>query len=337
MTPFLSLLSQNFAPVLLALVVTFLAPIGFFFAVAHTIAALARDACAGAIDERSRAAAVRAGRASRANPSSPSARRSAAKCRRWAMASSARLRAPPNWKSLVQNEVSALERAYNDNEVRIRSLLDDLAVAARQPDRPGRTGAQRHHRRASRSQSGHHRHQRPGRPAGRDRDRRHHPRSDGKERSHQRDAQSRQRRDAGAARRARRRNHRDLQRLPETAAPRRKPRRRSRPSVRTPRLRSSNPALPPPAPSTPPPSGSMPASSFKTEHIAEEFDVLSQNLMEMMQLRLSNVTNDFSQRSSHHHRADERARAGSHRRSAAGLGARPPKRSRCAARRSIRR
>src|SRR5262245_59059357 len=30
-------------------------------------------------------------------------------------------------ESLVHNEVSALERAYNDNEVRIRGLLDDLA------------------------------------------------------------------------------------------------------------------------------------------------------------------------------------------------------------------
>ena len=29
---------------------------------------------------------------------------------------------------LVQNEVSALERAYHDNEVRIRSLLDDLSA-----------------------------------------------------------------------------------------------------------------------------------------------------------------------------------------------------------------
>lgn len=38
MIPFLSLLSQYFAPVLLALVVTFVAPVGFFFAVAHMIA-----------------------------------------------------------------------------------------------------------------------------------------------------------------------------------------------------------------------------------------------------------------------------------------------------------
>src|SRR5690606_11989627 len=28
---------------------------------------------------------------------------------------------------LVQNEVSALERSYSDNEVRMRSLIDDLA------------------------------------------------------------------------------------------------------------------------------------------------------------------------------------------------------------------
>ncbi len=30
-------------------------------------------------------------------------------------------------ETLVQNEVSAIERAYNDNEVRIRGLLEDLA------------------------------------------------------------------------------------------------------------------------------------------------------------------------------------------------------------------
>src|SRR6202035_238353 len=30
-------------------------------------------------------------------------------------------------ETLVRNEVSALEHAYNDNEVRIRNLLDDLA------------------------------------------------------------------------------------------------------------------------------------------------------------------------------------------------------------------
>ena len=33
-------------------------------------------------------------------------------------------------ETLVHNEVSALERAYNDNEVRIRGLLDDLASSA---------------------------------------------------------------------------------------------------------------------------------------------------------------------------------------------------------------
>src|ERR1051326_1215611 len=31
-------------------------------------------------------------------------------------------------ESLVNNEVTALERAYNDNEVRIRALLDGLAA-----------------------------------------------------------------------------------------------------------------------------------------------------------------------------------------------------------------
>ncbi len=51
---------------------------------------------------------------------------SAAKSPPWATASSALWRAPPSSKRLVHNEVSALERAYNDNEVRIRDLLTEL-------------------------------------------------------------------------------------------------------------------------------------------------------------------------------------------------------------------
>ena len=44
-------------------------------------------------------------------------------------------------EALVHNEVSALERAYNDNEVRIRGLLEDLQQPARQPGhvRPNRS------------------------------------------------------------------------------------------------------------------------------------------------------------------------------------------------------
>ena len=54
-------------------------------------------------------------------------------------------------EALVHNEVAALERAYNDNELRIRGLIEDLANQRDTPGRPGRTGAQRHHRRASRA------------------------------------------------------------------------------------------------------------------------------------------------------------------------------------------
>ncbi len=63
-------------------------------------------------------------------------------------------------EALVANEVSALERAYNDNEVRIRGLLETLGHQRDNPGRPGRTGAQRHQRRASRSVPGHRRRQR---------------------------------------------------------------------------------------------------------------------------------------------------------------------------------
>ncbi len=51
--------------------------------------------------------------------------------------------------------------------------------------------------------------------------------------------------------------------------------------------------------------------AFKTENVADEFDMLSQNLMEMMQLRLANVTDDFPPARDHHHRIDGRAVAGS--------------------------
>ena len=54
-------------------------------------------------------------------------------------------------ETLVANEVSALEHAYNDNEVRIRGLLQDLGQPARHPGRPGRAGARRHQQRPSRS------------------------------------------------------------------------------------------------------------------------------------------------------------------------------------------
>ena len=54
-------------------------------------------------------------------------------------------------EALVHNEVSALERAYNDNEVRIRDLLTELTQSARDPGRPGRAGAQRHRQRPPRS------------------------------------------------------------------------------------------------------------------------------------------------------------------------------------------
>ena len=54
-------------------------------------------------------------------------------------------------EALVHNEVSALERAYNDNEVRIRDLLSELDQPARDPGQPGRAGAQRHRQRPPRS------------------------------------------------------------------------------------------------------------------------------------------------------------------------------------------
>ena len=127
MTPFLSLLSQYFAPVLLALVVTFLAPIGFFFAIAHTIVrsremqALAQSMSEVALrlsepEGAARESIVTVGQAIRREVAAmgDGVER--------ALARAAEL------EVLVQNEVSSLERAYNDNEVRIRSLLDDLAA-----------------------------------------------------------------------------------------------------------------------------------------------------------------------------------------------------------------
>ena len=54
-------------------------------------------------------------------------------------------------ETLVANEVSALERAYTDNEVRIRALAAGYRPSARQSCRPGRAGSQRHLRRANRS------------------------------------------------------------------------------------------------------------------------------------------------------------------------------------------
>ena len=53
-------------------------------------------------------------------------------------------------ETLVANEVSALERAYSDNEVRIRALAAGHRPSARQPGRTGRAGSQRHFRRANR-------------------------------------------------------------------------------------------------------------------------------------------------------------------------------------------
>ena len=38
--------------------------------------------------------------------------------------------------------------------------------------------------------------------------------------------------------------------------------------------------------------------NFKTDHIPQEFEMLAENLTQMMQLRLANVTNDFAQRAS---------------------------------------
>ena len=65
-------------------------------------------------------------RSAASDSSSPSVRRSAARSQRWATASSARSPAPAN-STLVANEVAALERAYSDDEVRIRALLQDIA------------------------------------------------------------------------------------------------------------------------------------------------------------------------------------------------------------------
>ena len=66
-------------------------------------------------------------RARRATRWSPSARRSAAKSRPWATASERAIARAGELETLVANEVSALERAYSDNEVRIRALLQDIA------------------------------------------------------------------------------------------------------------------------------------------------------------------------------------------------------------------
>ena len=68
-----------------------------------------------------------------------SGRRSAARSRPWATASNARSRARAELETLVHNEVAALERAYNDNEVRIRGLMRISATSAtRWSARPSR-------------------------------------------------------------------------------------------------------------------------------------------------------------------------------------------------------
>ncbi len=124
---FLPQLQANFAPALLALVVTFIAPVGFFFAIAHMIArsqemrVLTQSMSEVAIrlsepDGVARESLVTVGQAIRREVAAmgDGVER--------ALARAAEL------EVLVQNGVAALERAYNDNEVRIRGLLDDLAA-----------------------------------------------------------------------------------------------------------------------------------------------------------------------------------------------------------------
>jgi len=53
-------------------------------------------------------------------------------------------------ETLVANEVSALERAYSDNEVRIRALLQDIAHQRDNLVGQAETGSQRDLRRANR-------------------------------------------------------------------------------------------------------------------------------------------------------------------------------------------
>jgi hypothetical protein len=125
-TPYLSQLQQSFAPALLALLITFLGPVAFFFAVAHTIQrsremrALSQSMAEVALrlsepEGLARESIVTVGQAIRREVAAmgDGVER--------ALARAAEL------ESLVQSEVAALERAYNDNEVRIRGMLDDLA------------------------------------------------------------------------------------------------------------------------------------------------------------------------------------------------------------------
>ena len=179
------------------------------------------------VDGRSRHPACRAGDRRARVRSSASARRSAARSPRWATASSARWRAPPNSRRMVNNEVNALERAYNDNEVRIRSLLDGLVAAARHAGRPGRAGAQRHHQRASRPVARHLLGQRSGRRARQPGHAAHRPRADREGRAHHARARQRRRFDDRGARRARRRPAR----APRAHQPARPPTRSSRPAT----------------------------------------------------------------------------------------------------------
>ena len=182
-------LQANFAPTLLALVVTFIAPVAFFFAAAHTVArsqemrALTQSMTEVALrlsepEGVAREAIVSVGQAIRREVAAmgDGVER--------ALARAAEL------EVLVQNEVGALERAYNDNEVRIRGLLDDLAaqrdslIGQAEQVRNAITGV---HLALNQDITG-------------ISDRKHHPRSDGKERTHCLRTQPHQRRDAGAAR-----------------------------------------------------------------------------------------------------------------------------------------
>ena len=70
------------------------------------------------------------------------------------------------FESLVHNEVSALERAYNDNEVRIRDLLERAHQSARDLGQSGRARPQRHRRRPPRSVTRHQLGRRPSRRQG---------------------------------------------------------------------------------------------------------------------------------------------------------------------------
>ncbi len=108
-------------------------------------------------------------------------------------------------ESLVHNEVAALERAYNDNELRIRGLIEDLASQREFPDRPGRSDPQFHHQRAYGSHPGRHLGQRAGVVERQRRGATHHPLARREGRAHHGRARTRRRFHDRCDRRSRRR------------------------------------------------------------------------------------------------------------------------------------